>query len=96
MRIEFKNIHKYFGKVHANDGIDLVIPSGVIQGIVGENGAGKSTLMKVLSGFIHSDEGAIVLDEVNVHIKSPEDAIRLGIGMLHQDPMDFSTHECDR
>lgn len=89
MRIEFKNIHKYFGKVHANDGIDLVIPSGVIQGIVGENGAGKSTLMKVLSGFIHSDEGAIVLDEVNVHIKSPEDAIRLGIGMLHQDPMDF-------
>lgn len=89
MRVEFKNIHKYFGQVHANDGINFVIPSGVIQGIVGENGAGKSTLMKILSGFIHADEGEIFLDGEKVIIKSPADAIRFGIGMLHQDPLDF-------
>ena len=89
MKVEFKNIHKYFGKVHANDGIDLTIPSGAIQGIVGENGAGKSTLMKILSGFYLSDQGEIWLDDKSVVINSPADAIGLGIGMLHQDPLDF-------
>ncbi len=89
MRVEFKNIHKYFEKVHANNGIDFEIPSGVIQGIVGENGAGKSTLMKILSGFYFSDKGEILLNGERVIINSPADAIGLGIGMLHQDPLDF-------
>jgi general nucleoside transport system ATP-binding protein len=89
MKVELRGIHKYFGNNHANNDITLTIPSGTIQGILGENGAGKSTLMKILSGFIHADAGEILLDDKPVTISSPADAIRHGIGMLHQDPLDF-------
>jgi ABC-type uncharacterized transport system ATPase subunit len=89
MQVELRHIHKTFGKVHANNDINLVIPSGSIQGILGENGAGKSTLMKVLSGFIHADSGEILLNGKPAVIKSPADAIQKGVGMLHQDPLDF-------
>ncbi len=89
MKVELRGIHKYFGNNHANDNITLTIPSGTIQGILGENGAGKSTLMKILSGFIHADQGEILLDGKPVTISSPAEAIRYGIGMLHQDPLDF-------
>ena len=90
MNVELKNIHKHFGNVHANKGINLSVPSGSIQGILGENGAGKSTLMKILSGFIQADPGGeIILDGKPVVIHSPADAIHVGIGMLHQDPLDF-------
>jgi simple sugar transport system ATP-binding protein len=90
MNVELKNINKHFGKVHANKNINLTIPSGTIQGILGENGAGKSTLMKVLSGFIQADPGSeIILDGKPVVIHSPADAIKYGVGMLHQDPLDF-------
>ena len=89
MKVELRGIHKYFGNNHANNDISLTIPSGTIQGILGENGAGKSTLMKILSGFIHADAGEILLDGKPVTISSPADAIRHGIGMLHQDPLDF-------
>jgi simple sugar transport system ATP-binding protein len=89
MEVALVGISKYFGPVHANENITLEIPSGTIQGILGENGAGKSTLMKVLSGFIQADRGDIVLDGKRVEIASPADAIRQGIGMLHQDPLDF-------
>jgi len=89
MKVELKDIHKTFGAVHANVGINLTIPAGTIQGILGENGAGKSTLMKVLSGFIRADRGEILLDDRPVIIHSPADAIRQGVGMLHQDPLDF-------
>jgi simple sugar transport system ATP-binding protein len=89
MDVELINIYKTFGKVHANDGISLSIKSGTIQGILGENGAGKSTLMKILSGFIQSDSGHIELNGKRVNIQSPADSVRLGIGMLHQDPLDF-------
>jgi len=89
MRVELKGITKTFGSVVANDDIHLTIPAGTIQGILGENGAGKSTLMKILSGFFQADRGEIYLDGERVKIKSPADAIRFGIGMLHQDPLDF-------
>lgn len=90
MNVELKNIHKHFGNVHANKGINLFIPAGTIQGILGENGAGKSTLMKILSGFIQADPGGeILLDGKAIIIHSPADAIHVGIGMLHQDPLDF-------
>jgi len=89
MLVELRDIHKTFGPVHANDNISLTIPSATIQGILGENGAGKSTLMKILSGFYSPDSGAILLDGKEVSIASPADAIRHGIGMLHQDPLDF-------
>lgn len=89
MEVELREIHKRFGKVHANDGINLKIPSGTIQGVLGENGAGKSTLMKILSGFFFADSGQILLDGKPTVIHSPADAIKQGIGMLHQDPLDF-------
>ena len=89
MKISFSHIHKRFGNVHANNDINLVIPSGSIQGILGENGAGKSTLMKILTGYYHADSGEILLDDRAVKITSPVDAVRQGIGMLHQDPLDF-------
>ncbi len=89
MKVELKDIHKTFGSVRANVGITLTVPSGTIQGILGENGAGKSTLMKILSGFIRADKGEILLEGIPVQIHSPADAIKYGIGMLHQDPLDF-------
>lgn len=93
MIVEIMGISKTFGQgssaVHANVDINLHVPSGIIQGILGENGAGKSTLMKILSGFILADNGQLVLNSELATIHSPADAIRYGIGMLHQDPLDF-------
>jgi general nucleoside transport system ATP-binding protein len=89
MRIELRDIHKSFGPVHANAGISLDVAPASILGILGENGAGKSTLMKILSGFQSLDSGKILLDGKEAAIRSPADAIRAGIGMLHQDPLDF-------
>ncbi len=89
MRIELRDIHKSFGPVRANDGISLDVRSASILGILGENGAGKSTLMKILSGFQDADSGEILLDGRPAAIRSPADALRAGIGMLHQDPLDF-------
>jgi general nucleoside transport system ATP-binding protein len=89
MKIELNGISKTFGTVVANDDISLTIPAGTIQGILGENGAGKSTLMKILSGFFLADKGEILLDGKAVTIQSPADAIQYGVGMLHQDPLDF-------
>ena len=89
MNITFQHIHKRFGKVHANNDINLDLPSGTIQGILGENGAGKSTLMKILTGYYQADSGEILIDGKVEKIASPEDALRLKIGMLHQDPLDF-------
>jgi len=88
MRIEFRNIRKHFGTVKANDDISLVVESGTIHGLLGENGAGKTTLMKILSGYIRSDAGDILLDDRSVSFASPAEAILQGIGMLHQDPLD--------
>jgi simple sugar transport system ATP-binding protein len=89
MNVEFRNISKHFGPVHANVDINFSIQSGTIYGILGENGAGKSTLMKILSGFFQPDSGEILLDGKVITINSPADAINHGIGMLHQDPLDF-------
>lgn len=89
MKVELLNIQKHFGRVRANDDISLTIPEGSIQGILGENGAGKSTLMKIFSGFYQPDSGSILLDGKPVKIATPSDSIKYGIGMLHQDPLDF-------
>ena len=89
MKVELKDISKRFGNVHANDRVSLTVEAGTIHGLLGENGAGKSTLVKVLSGFISRDSGAVLLDGKSVEIKTPADAIAHKIGMLHQDPLDF-------
>lgn len=89
MKVELENISKRFGAVQANDNVSLLVEAGSIHGLLGENGAGKSTLVKVLSGFISRDSGRILLDGKAVEICTPADAIAVGIGMLHQDPLDF-------
>ena len=88
MKIELRDITKRFGPVVANDGISMTIEGGTIHGLLGENGAGKTTLMKTLSGYQSCDAGGISLDGLPVHLTSPAAAIRAGIGMLHQDPLD--------
>jgi simple sugar transport system ATP-binding protein len=88
-RVELIDIHKYFGPVRANDGISMTIEPGTIHGLLGENGAGKSTLMKCLSGYQAPDSGTIKVDGRSVSFDSPAEAIEHGIGMLHQDPLDF-------
>lgn len=89
MRIQLCDIKKYFGPVRANDGISLSVEPGSIHGLLGENGAGKTTLMKVLTGFISADGGETRLNGKPVRLTSPAESIRHGIGMLHQDPLDF-------
>ena len=89
MRIELRDIHKYYGPVKANAGISLTIRSGTIHGILGENGAGKSTLMKILAGFSRKTRGTVSLNGSPMTYKTPAQASRLGIGMLYQEPLDF-------
>ncbi|PBB93049.1 MULTISPECIES: ABC transporter ATP-binding protein [unclassified Mesorhizobium] len=82
--IELIGINKSFGAVRANRDINLEVTRGTIHGIVGENGAGKSTLMSILYGFYQADSGEIRVAGKPVSINTPNDAIALGIGMVHQ------------
>ena len=89
MRIELQEIRKWFGDVRANDGISVTIQAATIHGLLGENGAGKTTLMKTLAGYLIPDSGSVLVDGRVVDFASPAEAIATGIGMLHQDPLDF-------
>nr|WP_300129540.1 ABC transporter ATP-binding protein [uncultured Butyricicoccus sp.] len=82
--IECRGITKTFGSVVANDGVDLTVRYGEILALLGENGSGKTTLMNMLSGIYHPDAGTIRIAGKQVSISSPEDAMALGIGMIHQ------------
>ena len=84
MRLELRGITKTFGALVANDSIDLEVMPGQIHALLGENGAGKSTLMNVLYGLLQADAGEILLDGVPQRFKGPGDAMRAGIGMVHQ------------
>lgn len=82
--IECRGITKTFGSVVANDQVDLTVRYGEILALLGENGSGKTTLMNMLSGIYHPDSGSIRIAGEEVTISSPEDAMALGIGMIHQ------------
>lgn len=82
--LELVNITKTFGKIIANDAVNLAIKGGEILGLLGENGAGKTTLMNVLFGLYRADEGAILIKGKKVNIATTADAISLGIGMVQQ------------
>ena len=79
-----ENVTKRFGKVVANNAINLELREGEILSLLGENGSGKTTLMNMLSGIYFPDEGQIYIHDKPVTIASPKDAFALGIGMIHQ------------
>ena len=89
--IEMLHITKEFPGIKANDDITLQLKRGEIHALLGENGAGKSTLMSVLFGLYQAEQGVIKKDGKEVLIKDPNDANRLGIGMVHQH---FKLVEC--
>ena len=82
--VEFRGISKHFGAVKANTDVNFTIAKGSIHGLVGENGAGKSTLMSILYGYYRADGGEILLDGQARRIHNSQEAIALGIGMVHQ------------
>ncbi len=82
--LELQDISKRFPGVLANDHISLTLEPGEIHALLGENGAGKTTLMNILYGLYHPDEGKILVRGKETHISSPNEAIDLGIGMVHQ------------
>ncbi|MCS6843180.1 MAG: ABC transporter ATP-binding protein [Caldilineales bacterium] len=83
-RIEMCDIVKRFPGVLANDRVCFDVKAGEVHALLGENGAGKSTLMRQLFGLYKPDEGEILIDGQRVEFNSPADAIRAGIGMIHQ------------
>ena len=82
--IQFKSISKKFGTRWANKDISFSVETGKVHGLIGENGAGKSTIMKILFGLYQADEGEIFIHNQKVEIKSPLEAFKHKIGMVHQ------------
>ena len=82
--VEMKNITKQYPLVLALNHVDFSLKKGEILSLLGENGAGKSTLMKILYGICKADEGEILVEGKKVNLRTPKQAIDLGIGMVHQ------------
>jgi simple sugar transport system ATP-binding protein len=82
--LEMKHVTKTFPNCIANDDVNISIYPGEIHALLGENGAGKSTLMNVLTGIYSPDEGTILYNTKPYEMKGPKDAVKIGIGMVHQ------------
>ncbi|MBA4495496.1 sugar ABC transporter ATP-binding protein [Paenactinomyces guangxiensis] len=83
--LDMKGINKSFNGVQVLKNIELTLHSGEVLALLGENGAGKSTLMKILGGVYPKDSGQIMISQEEQEIRSPRDASRLGIAMIHQE-----------
>ncbi|HZZ43514.1 MAG TPA: sugar ABC transporter ATP-binding protein [Tepidisphaeraceae bacterium] len=83
--IQFRNITKTFGGVTALSNVSLSISKGECHALMGENGAGKSTLGKILAGIHRPDTGQILINNAEMSFRSPRDAVRAGVGMVHQE-----------
>lgn len=84
LALELKGITKTFGSVVANKDVNLDVKKGEILAVLGENGSGKTTLMNMVSGIYYPDEGSIFVNGEEVVIRSPKDAFKYKIGMIHQ------------
>jgi simple sugar transport system ATP-binding protein len=84
MRLELRGVTKRFGSLVANSNINLTVEPGQIHCLLGENGAGKSTLMNVIFGLLQPDEGEVLIDGAPVRFHNSGEAVRRGIGMVHQ------------
>lgn len=82
--LELRHVTKRFGSVVANHDVDLEVRHGEILAVLGENGSGKTTLMNMIAGIYYPDEGEIFVDGEKAEIRSPKDAFRYKIGMIHQ------------
>ncbi|MBT0768461.1 ABC transporter ATP-binding protein [Kineosporia sp. J2-2] len=82
--VRLRGIVRRFENVVANDGVDLTVSPGTVHAVVGENGAGKSTLMKILAGEERPDAGTIEVAGSRHDLRSPREAQRLGVGIVHQ------------
>lgn len=83
--LKMNNIHKWYGNIHALQGVDFHLDSGEIVGLVGDNGAGKSTLIKILSGIHKPSDGQLFLEGDEVNFNSPKEAMNKGIETIHQE-----------
>lgn len=83
--VEMKQIGKSFGPVQVLDGVQFDLRAGEIHALMGENGAGKSTLMKILTGIYQADQGEVLIEGKAQIIKTPVDAQKLGIAIIHQE-----------
>ncbi|MBA4217358.1 MAG: ABC transporter ATP-binding protein [Proteobacteria bacterium] len=92
--VRLQGISKRFGAVQANRDVSFDIAAGSVHGLVGENGAGKSTLMAILYGYYHADAGTLEVNGQPVQIANSQQAIALGIGMVHQHFMLVDTLSC--
>ena len=82
--LQLKNITKTFGSIVANKNVSLDLYKGEILSILGENGSGKTTAMNIISGLYAPEEGSVYINGEEVVIKSPQDSLKLGVGMVHQ------------
>ena len=82
--LEMKGISKQFPGVKALDSVNFEVSKGEVHGLIGENGAGKSTLIKILTGAYQKDEGQIYINNKEVNISKPKQAIDLGIAAIYQ------------
>ena len=82
---EVRNVSKRFGGVLALDGLDFHLGAGEVVGLLGDNGAGKSTLIKMMSGIVQPDTGAVFVDGAAVAVRSRRDSQKIGIETIYQD-----------
>jgi simple sugar transport system ATP-binding protein len=90
--VDMQGICKRFPGVQALDGVDFTLRPGEIHGLLGENGAGKTTLMGVLGGLVRPDAGSLRVHGQPARLRAPRDALRLGIGMVHQHALTAERH----
>jgi ribose transport system ATP-binding protein len=83
--LEVRGVRKRFFATQALDGVSISVAPGSVHAVVGENGAGKSTLMNIIGGVYQMDEGELFLDGERVQVRTPNDALQLGIGFVHQE-----------